>query len=77
MHAVKYNHLQHHKHPLSEKDVEAMSAKMPWWKAIMAGPYFFIIMIHRIAMRYANKNMRNWILIELIVITGIMLFTYL
>ena len=75
MHAVKYNHIQHHKHPLSEKDVEAMSAKMKWWKAIMAGPYF-IIMIHKHAMFYANKFIKRWIIFEVSVILFIFFITY-
>lgn len=76
MHAVKYNHLQHHKHPLSEKDVEAMSAKMKWWKAMLAGPYF-IVRIHTHAMRFANRHQRRWIVIETMVILLIILFTWL
>ncbi len=75
MHAVKYNHLQHHKHTLNENDIEALSAKMPAWKAIMAGPYF-IIKIHTHAIHFANTNYRNWIIFELLVIFGILLFTY-
>lgn len=75
MHAVKYNHLQHHKYPLTEKDVEAMSAKMKWWKAIMAGPYF-IIRIHSHAIKYANKNLKRWILLEVFVIALILYLTY-
>lgn len=75
MHAVKYNHIQHHKHPLSEKDVEARSAKMKWWKAIMTGPYF-IILIHRHAMQYANKFIKRWIFFEVSVILLIFFITY-
>jgi fatty acid desaturase len=75
MHAVKYNHLQHHKHPLTTEDIEAMSARMPWWKAFLAGPYF-ILRIHQHAMKYANKHLKQWILFEIILITLILLFTY-
>lgn len=64
MHAVKYNHLVHHKSTLAADDVEAMSAKMKWWKAILAGPYF-IIMLHANAFLKGNKNIRHWIILEL------------
>ncbi len=75
MHAVKYNHIQHHKSPLTKDDVEALSAKMQWWKAIMAGPYF-IIMIHTHAMKYANKFLKRWIMFEVVIISLILFFTY-
>ncbi len=76
MHAVKYNHLQHHKHTLTEKDMEAMSARMQWWKAVASGPYF-IILIHTHAMRFANKYIKLWILLEIVIITAIIVFTWL
>ena len=41
MHAVKFNHLRHHKYCLGQKDVEGQCAKMPAWKAIIFGPIFF------------------------------------
>ena len=33
MHAVQINHLRHHVHCMKDDDVEAMSARMPMWKA--------------------------------------------
>ncbi len=75
MHAVKYNHIQHHKHPLSKNDVEAMSARMKWWQAIMAGP-FFIITIHTHAVKFANKFIKRWILLEIGLVTIILFVTY-
>src|SRR5689334_24927987 len=40
MHAVQINHLEHHKHCLTQEDVEGASARMPAWKAILVGPLF-------------------------------------
>jgi len=40
MHAVKINHLRHHKHLMDGEDIEAMSAQMRWWKALLVGPIF-------------------------------------
>lgn len=37
MHAVQVNHLRHHRHCLRADDVEAMSARMPGWRAILVG----------------------------------------
>ncbi|MDX1649775.1 MAG: hypothetical protein R3263_07955, partial [Myxococcota bacterium] len=40
MHAVQWNHLRHHRHCMDDADVEAMSARMPGWKALLTGPQF-------------------------------------
>ena len=45
LHAVRWIHLRHHANPLGNEDVEGMCARMPWWMAIVAGPYFSIRMI--------------------------------
>ena len=44
MHAVQINHLQHHKHCMDDEDVEAMSARMSAWKAILVGPAFPVLL---------------------------------
>jgi fatty acid desaturase len=63
MHAVKYNHLQHHKHCLDEKDIEGSSARMRWWVALLYGPLFPIrLNIH--AWKNGNADLRRWIFAE-------------
>jgi fatty acid desaturase len=64
MHAIRWNHLRHHKLCMSEDDVEAMSARMPAWKALLIGPSF-PWHLHRTALRLANRRERRWILAEL------------
>lgn len=64
MHAVQYNHLRHHRHCLGEDDVEARSARMRWWKAILWGPVFPVL-IHRTALAGASGRLRAWIIAEL------------
>ena len=49
IHAVQYNHLQHHKYCLGEKDYEGRSARMKGWQAILYGPVH-IFMIHKVAL---------------------------
>jgi len=75
MHAVKYNHLVHHKSPLDDDDVEAMSARMKWWRALLAGPYF-IMMLHTNALQKGNKTYRQWIWLELSVHLVILFTTF-
>lgn len=64
MHAVQINHLRHHVHCLDADDVEAMSARMPIWKAIATGP-LFPVRLHLTALRVATPRQRRWIFFEL------------
>lgn len=75
MHAVKYNHLQHHKHCLGEEDIEGKSAKMPAWKAICYGP-IFPIELHINALRNGNREIKRWTLFEVIAITIIYVLVF-
>ena len=51
MHAVQYCHLRHHRHCMDEDDVEAMSAQLPAWKALLLGPKF-PFMLHKTALQH-------------------------
>jgi len=64
MHAVKYNHLRHHKYCLEEGDVEGRCAKMSAWKAILHGP-IFIAEQHSMALRSKKKQTMINTLIEI------------
>ena len=68
MHAVRYNHLRHHKHCLQADDVEARSAKMKGWQAIAWGPVFPVL-LHVTAWRGGNAMQRRFIVGELLAIT--------
>jgi fatty acid desaturase len=64
MHAVKFNHLRHHKLCMGEGDVEAASARMSGWRAIAFGP-LFPLLLHRTALAKGNRRVRLWICAEL------------
>jgi len=64
MHAVQFNHLRHHRHCMDDDDVEALSARMPGWKAILIGPYF-PWMLHKTALRLGRPALRRWVWAEL------------
>jgi fatty acid desaturase len=64
MHAVKFNHLRHHKLCMGEGDVEAASARMSGWQAIAFGP-LFPLLLHRTALAKGNRRVRLWICGEL------------
>ena len=65
IHAVKYNHLRHHKYCLGEKDYEGKSAHMSWWKAILYGPVH-IFLIHKVTFTEGGRRYRRNMLLELI-----------
>ena len=64
IHAVKFNHIRHHKFCLSEEDYEGKSASMKWYEAILYGPKHMFL-IHHITLKKANKTYRKNMFLEL------------
>ncbi|RFS22582.1 fatty acid desaturase [Chitinophaga silvatica] len=76
IHAVKFNHIRHHKYCLSEEDYEGKSASMSWYGAILYGPVHMFL-IHKITLKHANKNyVRNvWLeMISIAVVTTVIIW---
>ncbi len=65
IHAVKFNHLRHHKYCLSEEDYEGKSATMSWYSAILYGPVH-VFLIHKVTLQQGNSDYRKKVLLELI-----------
>lgn len=63
-HAVKFNHLRHHKYCLGEEDHEGKCAKLKWYRAIFYGPVH-IYSIHRVGLKLGNNRYRKHILVQL------------
>ena len=55
MHAVRWNHLRHHRHCLADDDIEAMGARRSAWGAIRLGPVF-PLRLHRAALAGAAQR---------------------
>ncbi len=64
MHAVQINHLRHHRYCLATEDIEAMSARMPAWCAVLVGPWF-PLRLHYKALQVGTVRQRRWIAAEL------------
>jgi fatty acid desaturase len=64
MHAVKFNHLQHHQHCLDDEDIEGRSAEMSGWGAIAFGPVFPVL-LHAAAFRLGRRRLRLIVAAEL------------
>ncbi|MBI2192514.1 MAG: fatty acid desaturase [Planctomycetes bacterium] len=65
MHVVQFHHLRHHRHCMDDEDMEAMSARMSAWKAILLGP-LFPLNLHRTALQRARPSQFRWIRAELL-----------
>ncbi|NQY08926.1 MAG: fatty acid desaturase [Flavobacteriales bacterium] len=65
VHAVKFNHLRHHKYCLTEADFEGKSARMTWYGALLYGP-IHIFQILRVTHQLGNKSYRKNLYVELI-----------
>lgn len=65
MHAVRWNHLRHHRSCLATDDIEAMGARGSAWRAILVGP-LFPVRLHRAALAGARNRERRWMFAELI-----------
>jgi fatty acid desaturase len=65
MHALQQTHLHHHQHCMDDEDVEAASARMKGWQAIVFGPKFYY-MIQRKGVELANPRQKRWILAEFV-----------
>lgn len=73
IHAVKFNHIRHHKYCLSEEDYEGKSAAMSWYGAILYGPVHMFL-IHKITLQLGNARYRRNVLLEL---SSIAVFAFL
>jgi fatty acid desaturase len=64
MHAVRWNHLRHHRHCLAADDIEAMGARRSGLGAILLG-LWFPLRLHAAALRRSSRATRRWIIAEL------------
>lgn len=64
IHAVKFNHIRHHKYCLAEEDYEGKSAGMTWYGAILYGPVHMFL-IHKVTWQLGNNKYRRNMLLEL------------
>ncbi|MFW6079046.1 MAG: fatty acid desaturase family protein [Gemmatimonadota bacterium] len=69
LHALQATPMQHHRHAMEDDDLESATARMPWWKAILSGPWF-ILALNREGYRLARPAKRVWIQVELLAILG-------
>ncbi len=80
LHSIRATHMEHHRNPLGDSDIEGSLAKLPWWQAMLGGvTYRFDI--YRQGLRLSSRcNQRIiWLefgLIALIVIVALVLTVF-
>ena len=77
LHSIRATHMEHHRNPLGDSDIEGRLAKGSWWQALLAG-IAYRLDIYRQGLRLSSlRNQRiAWLefgLIALVVITAIVL----
>jgi fatty acid desaturase len=75
IHAVKFNHIRHHKYCLSDEDYEGKSARMSWLGAILYGPVHMFL-IHKVTLKKGNSNYKKNVLAELAAIALFAAFVF-
>ncbi|WP_019672102.1 fatty acid desaturase [Psychrobacter lutiphocae] len=57
LHTIKATHMQHHRDPLGEEDIEGNLAKLSWWQALIGGVSYRLA-IYREGFRLSNQRNR-------------------
>ena len=65
IHAVKFNHIRHHRYCLEEEDYEGKAAAMTWYGAILYGP-IHMYKIHAVTLKIGSNKYRKNVIAELI-----------
>ena len=66
-HAIRHTHLNHHRDPLGESDVEGNWARLPWYQAILGGG-FFSIAIQWFGLTHGSRRNRVLVAIDMLII---------
>ncbi len=65
MRAHQFTHLQHHRHCLTEKDIEGHVARQGFWQMLFHAP-LFTLRLHLAALTQAPSKQHVWIKVELL-----------
>lgn len=62
LHSIRATHMQHHRDPLGEDDIEGSLAKLSWWQALIGGVrYRFAIYKKGMQLSSATNRFKAWI----------------
>ena len=77
LHSIRATHMEHHRNPLGDSDIEGHLAKGSWWQALIGG-IAYRLDIYRQGLRLSSRHNQRiaWLefgLIALVVITALVL----
>ena len=75
-HAIRHTHLNHHRDPLGESDVEGNWARLPWYKAILGGG-LFSIMIQWFGLTHGSHRNRLLVAVDMLLILGVIVTAFI
>lgn len=71
LHSIRATHMEHHRNPLGDSDIEGSLAKMPWYQAMLGGvKYRFDI--YRQGLTLSNPRNRRLAWLEFVLILFVM-----
>ncbi|MGO2364536.1 MAG: fatty acid desaturase family protein, partial [Psychrobacter sp.] len=69
-HAIRHTHLNHHRDPLGDSDVEGNWARLPWYQAILGGG-LFSIMIQWFGLTHGSRSNRMLVGLDMLLIFAV------
>ena len=75
-HAIRHTHLNHHRDPLGESDVEGNWARLPWYKAILGGE-LFSIMIQWFGLTQSSRRNRLLVAVDMLLIVSVVVTAFI
>ena len=69
-HAIRHTHLNHHRDPLGDSDVEGNWARLPWYQAILGGG-IFSIMIQWFGLTNGSRRNRMLVAFDMLLIFAV------
>ena len=75
-HAIRHTHLNHHRDPLGDSDVEGNWARLPWYQAILGGGLFSIA-IQWFGLTHGSRRNRILVAFDLLLIFAVIAATFI
>jgi len=69
-HAIRHTHLNHHRDPLGDSDVEGNWARLPWYQAILGGGLFSIA-IQWFGLTHGSRSNRILVAFDMLLIFAV------
>ncbi len=75
-HAIRHTHLNHHRDPLGDSDVEGNWARLPWYQAILGGGLFSVA-IQWFGLTHGNRRNRLLVMVDMLLISAVIMTAFM